>query len=192
MRGGAADAAAGGPDDGRMASGRVASGASVSSRATGGRRAAGRASAWWSWWCWSAGGAGASCGASRRRSGHCCFGAALARCSGGSSSIAVDAGARRRCLLIDSRLRPPSIAGGAAANEHTFCRRDRCRRAAIAVVAAVSPRGTCSASSSRLSRGASAEPSCSQPSAHEVAAASVVGAAATATTAGGSGGQRSE
>ena len=54
--------------------------------------------------------------------------------------MAVDAGARRRCLLIDSRLRPPSMAGGAAANELTFCRRDRCRRAAIAVVAAVSAR----------------------------------------------------
>ena len=54
--------------------------------------------------------------------------------------MAVDAGARRRCLLIDSRLRPPAMAGGAAANELTFCRRERRRRAAIAVVAAVSAR----------------------------------------------------
>ena len=50
--------------------------------------------------------------------------------------MAVDAGARRRCTLIDSRLRTPLMAGGAAANELTFRRRDCRRRAAVAAVAA--------------------------------------------------------
>ena len=141
MRGGAADGAAGGPDDRRTARCRVAIGASVSIRAAGGRRAAGRASAWWSWWCWSAGGAGSSCGSSRRHSGRCFFSGASAPGTGGSSSLAVDAGARS--ILIDSRLRTPSMAGGARGERAhlllsrpspSCCRRRRrrSRRAALA------------------------------------------------------------
>ena len=48
------------------------------------------------------------------------------------STLALDAAA-----VIDSRLRPPSMAGDAAANELIFFHRDRRRRAAVAAVAAV-------------------------------------------------------
>ena len=64
------------------------------------------------------------------------------------STLALDAAA-----VIDSRLRPPSMAGDAAANELIFLHRDRRRRAAVAAVAAVAvPHLQMRWLSSRLSR----------------------------------------
>ena len=92
-----------------------------------------------------------------------------------------DAGARWRCLLIDSRLRTPSMAGGAAANELIFFHRDRRRRAAVAAVAAGSLRRTCRCAGSlqepraepqqNLRSRAQPQPSSSQPQASRSRAA---------------------
>ena len=152
LRGGAADGGAGGPDDGRTQA--VAWRAAPRSRAE--RRAAGERLAERA--LGGAGGAGALAELALRaahRDGFRAIASSAPRRRLAAedlppwpSTLALDAAA-----VIDSRLRPPSMAGDAAANELTFLHRDRRRRAAVAAVAAVAvPHLQMRWLSSRLSR----------------------------------------